>query len=174
MRADIVFTGGTVSTGAAERPVVDALAVTGGRISALGPERGARQYQIAALLASGARVSLGSDWPVTDLEPLRGIATAVTRQTPEGIPDGGWLSQERIDISTALAAYSAGCAHQAFEEEEWGVLRPGIRADLVLLAADPVGTAPRDLADLPVLGTWLAGRPTHGFDALFPVPPQGR
>ncbi|MFI6976593.1 amidohydrolase family protein [Streptomyces phaeochromogenes] len=104
-------------------------------------------------------MAFGSDWPVTDYEPLRGIATAVTRQTPEG----GWLPQERIDIATALAAYSAGCAHQAFEEKEWGVLRPGMRADLVHLAADPVETSPRDLADLPVLGTWLAGRRTHGF-----------
>jgi predicted amidohydrolase YtcJ len=128
----------------------------------IGPERGARQYQIAALLASGARIAFGSDWPVTAHEPLRGIATAVTRRTPEGTPEGGWLPEERIDTATALAAYSAGCAHQAFEEKEWGALRPGTRADLVHLAADPVRTAPGDLAHLPVLGTWLAGRRTHG------------
>ena len=140
----------------------------------IGPERGARQYQIAALLASGARISFGSDWPVTDHEPLRGIATAVTRQTPEGIPDGGWLPQERIDTATALAAYSAGCAYQAYEENKWGVLRPGMWADLVHLAADPVETAPHDLADLPVLGTWLAGRRTYGSHVPTPVPAAGR
>ncbi|WP_128378042.1 amidohydrolase [Streptomyces cavernae] len=128
----------------------------------IGPERGRRQYQIATLLTSGARVAFGSDWPVTAHEPLRGIATAVTRQTPEGTPEDGWLPEERIDTATALAAYSAGCAHQAFEEKEWGVLHPGMRADLVHLAADPVTTAPGDLAHLPVLGTWLAGRRTHG------------
>ncbi|MGI5199336.1 amidohydrolase [Streptomyces sp. CA-288835] len=140
----------------------------------IGPERGARQYQIAALLASGARIAFGSDWPVTDHEPLRGIATAVTRQTPEGIPDGGWLPQERIDTETALAAYSAGCAYQAYEENKWGVLRPGMWADLVHLAADPVETAPRELADLPVLGTWLAGRRTYGSHVPTPVPAAGR
>ncbi|MEU1518433.1 amidohydrolase [Streptomyces sp. NPDC005811] len=132
----------------------------------IGPERGGRQYQIATLLRSGTRLSFGSDWPVTAHEPLRGIATAVTRQTPGGIPEGGWLPEERIDVDTALAAYSAGCAHQAFEEKEWGALRPGMRADLVHLAADPAGTAPGDLAHLPVLGTWLAGRRTH--DATIP------
>ncbi|MGW2722706.1 amidohydrolase [Streptomyces sp. NPDC001492] len=136
----------------------------------IGPERGARQYQFAALLASGARIAFGSDWPVTAHEPLRGIATAVTRQTPEGIPEGGWLPQERIGTATALAAYSAGCAYQAYEEKEWGVLRPGMRADLVHLAADPVETAARDLAHLPVLGTWLAGRQTHGAGSTAPVP----
>lgn len=97
----------------------------------------------------------------------------MTRQTPEGVPEGGWLPQERIDTATALAAYSAGCAYQAFEEKEWGVLRPGMRADLVHLAADPVGTAPRDLARLPVLGTWLAGRRTHGRSATAPVSAGG-
>ncbi|TLS43705.1 amidohydrolase [Streptomyces montanus] len=132
----------------------------------IGPERGGRQYQIATLLAAGARVSFGSDWPVTSHEPLRGIATAVTRQTPDGTPAGGWLPAERIDTPTALAAYSTGCAHQAFEEKEWGALRPGMRADLVHLAADPIGTAPAELARLPVLGTWLAGRRTH--DAAAP------
>ncbi|GAA3811298.1 amidohydrolase [Streptomyces phyllanthi] len=130
----------------------------------IGPERGGRQYQIAALLTSGARLSFGSDWPVTACEPLRGIATAVTRQTSDGTPEGGWLPEERIDTATALAAYSTGCAHQAFEEKEWGVLRPGMRADLVHLAADPVETAPEALARLPVLGTWLAGRRTHAAD----------
>ncbi|MEV7782959.1 amidohydrolase [Kitasatospora sp. NPDC088351] len=127
----------------------------------LGPERGARQYQIAALLRSGARVSFGSDWPVTRYEPLAGLATAVTRQTPDGLPDGGWVPEERIGLTEALAAYSAGVAHQAFEEDDWGVLRPGMRADLVQLAADPYEVAPGELAEVAVLGTWLGGRRTH-------------
>ncbi|MFE4601582.1 amidohydrolase [Kitasatospora indigofera] len=127
----------------------------------LGPARGARQYQIAALLGSGARVSFGSDWPVTRYEPLAGIATAVTRQTPQGVPAGGWLPEERISLTQALTAYSAGVAHQAFEDELWGVLRPGLRADLVQLAADPHSVPPGELPGVPVLGTWLGGRPTH-------------
>ena len=127
----------------------------------VGPARGARQYQIATLVNSGARVSFGSDWPVTAYQPLHGIATAITRQTPAGDPDGGWLPAERITAATALAAYSAGVAHQAFEEHRWGVLRPGMRADLIHLAADPAAVPARDLRDLPVLGTWLAGTRTH-------------
>ncbi|MFF1872255.1 amidohydrolase [Kitasatospora herbaricolor] len=127
----------------------------------LGPVRGARQYRIAALLGSGARVSFGSDWPVTRYEPLAGIATAVTRQTPQGVPEGGWLPEERIPLGQALTAYSAGVAHQAFEDGLWGVLRPGLRADLVQLAADPYTVPPGELAGVPVLGTWLGGRPTH-------------
>lgn len=127
----------------------------------VGPARGARQYQVASLLNTGARVSFGSDWPVTAYQPMYGIATAITRQTPQGDPDGGWLPAERITAATALTAYSAGVAYQAFEERHWGVLRPGMRADLVHLAADPAVVPARELRDLPVLGTWLAGTRTH-------------
>ena len=126
----------------------------------VGAARGARQYQIASLLRSGARVSFGSDWPVTAYQPLAGAATAVTRQTPAGSPDSGWLPAERITAAEALAAYSAGVAYQAFEEHQWGLLRPGMRADLVHLAADPTAVPARELRDLPVLGTWLAGTRT--------------
>ncbi|MFE6498449.1 amidohydrolase [Kitasatospora sp. NPDC057738] len=128
----------------------------------IGPERGSRQYRIAALLRGGARVSFGSDWPVTRYEPLAGLATAVTRQTSGGLPDGGWLPEERIGLAEALAAYSAGVAHQAFEEAEWGVLRPGMRADLVHLATDPYAVPAGELASIGVAGTWLGGRRTHG------------
>lgn len=49
MHADIVFTGGTVRTGASDDPVHDALAVTGGRITALGAQ---------ALAARGPRTTV--------------------------------------------------------------------------------------------------------------------
>src|SRR5580698_4280408 len=123
----------------------------------VGADRGARQYQIRSLLRSGARVSFGSDWPVTAYQPLHGIATAASRQTPQGKPAGGWLPAERVPAAQALTAYSAGVAYQAFEEHQWGLLRPGMRADLVHLAADPAAVPARELRDLPVLGTWLAG-----------------
>ncbi|GKQ41385.1 hypothetical protein [Streptomyces sp. A012304] len=45
MQADIVFTEGTARTGAAEGPVLDALAVTGGRIGGGWPLRAFRMEQ---------------------------------------------------------------------------------------------------------------------------------
>jgi predicted amidohydrolase YtcJ len=126
----------------------------------LGPERSRRQYQIASMLASGAHVSFGSDWPVTSHRPLDILTTAVTRQTADHQPAGGWLPEERVDTETALRAYSAGVAYQARAQDEWGTLRPGMRADLVHLTADPLLTSPADLTDLQVLGTWLAGTAT--------------
>ncbi|HKY49263.1 MAG TPA: amidohydrolase, partial [Acidimicrobiia bacterium] len=65
-------------------------------IPRLGEERSAWQYPIGALLRAGARVSFGSDWPVTSMNPMEGIAVAVTRQTSAGDPPGGWLPEQRI------------------------------------------------------------------------------
>lgn len=56
---------------------------------------------------------------------------------------------------------TAGAARAAGEEHEAGRLAVGHRADLTVLADDPLTTAATDLPDLPVLRTVLGGRPTH-------------
>jgi predicted amidohydrolase YtcJ len=128
----------------------------------LGPERIARQYPMGTLDRLGTRLSMGSDWPVSSMVPLEGLAVAVTRQTSAGHPPGGFLPAERLDPVRALAAYSAGVAYQAYEEADWGVLSVGRRADLVALDRDPLATEPLDWPGIAVVGTWLAGVRTHG------------
>ncbi|NKX53014.1 amidohydrolase [Arthrobacter mobilis] len=129
-------------------------------IPRLGEKRAELQYPIASLTRAGVQVSFGSDWPVTGHHPVPGLATAVTRQTPDHAPDGGWLPNERIDVETALAAYTSGVAWQAFAEDRWGALRPGMSADLVWLAQDPRTVPAGELSAVEIRGTWLAGRPT--------------
>lgn len=125
----------------------------------LGPERSAQQYPIAQVLRSGARVSFGSDWPVTDSAPLAGIATAVTRQTPQRHPDGGWLPAQRLSMQDALAAYTSGTAWQCFDDAA-GRLVEGAPADLAVLGADLTRVPSHELADVPVLSTWRRGERT--------------
>ena len=52
--------------------------------------------------------------------PLDGIAVAVSRQTADGEPEGGWTPDEILPIERALSAYTAGVAYQAFAEDGWG------------------------------------------------------
>jgi len=132
----------------------------------LGELRGSAQYPFRSLLDAGARLSFGSDWPVTSLDPWPGIAVAVSRRVPAGPgrgadPEEGWLPHQRTTLAEALAAYTTGTAYQA-RDGSAGVLDPGCRADLVLVPADPRGLDPAGLAELPVLGTWLGGRQVHG------------
>lgn len=123
----------------------------------LGAERSTWQYPMGSLARTGAAISFGSDWPVSSLAPLDGLAVAVTRQTRAKEPPDGWLPDERLALDAALAAYTTGTAHQAFEAPGVGRLALGAPADLCWLAADPANVAPHDLPELTVMGTWHEG-----------------
>jgi predicted amidohydrolase YtcJ len=126
----------------------------------LGPARTARQYPMASLLAAGARLSFGSDWPVTSHVPLEGVQVAVTRVPLDEPGAAAWVPDERLPVEQALHAYTAGVAHQAGAELERGTLVRGAVADLVHLSADPRAVDPLRIASTQVLGTWLAGSRT--------------
>jgi predicted amidohydrolase YtcJ len=119
------------------------------------------QYRMRSVLDSGARLSFGSDWPVTSPNVLAGIRTAVTRQTPDELPEGGWQPAERITVTEALTAATSGVAYQARAEEFRGHLGPGAQADMVWLSADPRTVPPAELAEIEVRGTWRRGRRTY-------------
>lgn len=131
-------------------------------IPRIGPERAALQYPIATMIELGTTVSFGSDWPVTSGEPMHGISTAITRQTPDGYPDTGWEPKERISLSQAITAYTYAVAQQAGEESIWGQLKPGFRADFALFSEDLAELSGLELANAKVVGTWLGGQQVYG------------
>ena len=130
-------------------------------IPRLGSQRADRQYRMASLVATGARLAHGSDWPVSSGSPLEGIAVGTSRRTVEGYPPDGWTPQEILPIATALSGYTAGVAYQAFAENTWGSIIPGASADLVWLDRDPRTTPALDLPSITVRGTYLQGRPAY-------------
>ncbi len=129
-------------------------------IPRLGAARSVLQYPIGSLVASGARVSFGSDWPVTTVNPLDGLGVAVTRQTADGRPVEGWCPDERVPMLTAIAAYTAGSAHQAFDDDRT-TLGVGAPADLVVLAADITAIDGNEARDVSVDRTVVNGRVVH-------------
>ncbi len=123
-------------------------------------------YAFKTLEDAGVRLSFGSDWPGTNASwypanPLLGIYAAVTRKTLEGQPAAGWFPEERVDLETALRAYTVNNAWAAGEEAEKGTLAPGKLADLVVLDRDPFQVPPDELKDLRVLLTVAGGRVVH-------------
>jgi predicted amidohydrolase YtcJ len=127
----------------------------------LGEARTDRQYMIKSILATGAPVSFGSDWPVTTYAPLAGIQVAVTRQMTEGEFLDPWMPEERISVEQALTGYTAGVAFQAGDERA-GVLRPGARADIVMLGSDPRMVPALEIEAVEVIGTWCDGQRVFG------------
>ncbi|POX54424.1 amidohydrolase [Streptomyces sp. Ru71] len=135
---------------AAHEPQMDELT-----IPFLGPERAAWQYPFGSLLRSGARLAAGSDWPVSSPDPLQGVHVAVNRVEPGGDAPV-FLPGERLSLSAALTAYTAGSAH-VNHLDDTGEIRPGALADLVMLDRDPFALPPRELAETRVAHTYVGG-----------------
>ncbi|MFD5102770.1 amidohydrolase [Streptomyces albidochromogenes] len=136
---------------AAHEPQMDELT-----IPFLGPERAGHQYPFAALLRSGATLAAGSDWPVSSPEPLLGVHTAVNRVEP-GSSAPVFLPDQRIGLTDALAAYTAGSAH-VNHLDDTGSVRAGALADLVVLDRDPYAAPPEEIAETRVARTYVAGQ----------------
>jgi predicted amidohydrolase YtcJ len=104
-------------------------------------------YAYRSLHAAGARLALGSDAPVEELDPLQGLRDAVLRE---------WRAHEALDLQAALEALTVTPAWLSGDEDRRGRLRPGMLADLVILDRDPFD----DLAGAVVIDTYLSGRST--------------
>jgi len=112
--------------------------------------RCATAYAWRHLKAAGARLAFGSDAPVEPPNPFWGLHAAVVRD--------GWHPEQALTLPEALEAYTVGPAWAAGLERWQGRLRPGMWADLVVVAEDPFQVPPDALRDLEVLGTMVGGR----------------
>ena len=107
------------------------------------PGRAERTYAFRWLLDAGVPLVLGSDAPVSPLDPWTAIAAAVRRSGDER---PAWHTEQSLTHQEALAASVDGQP----------MVRPGSRGDVVLLDADPL-TTDRP----PVALTVVGGRITH-------------
>jgi predicted amidohydrolase YtcJ len=125
-------------------------------------DRGRWAYAFRTLHDAGVLLSFGSDWPGTNaawytVNPLQGIYAAVTRETLDGAPEGGWFPEEKIDVETALRAYTVNNAWVGLSEDRLGRIRGGYLADLAVLDLNPFDVNPTDLKDVLVEMTIVNG-----------------
>jgi predicted amidohydrolase YtcJ len=123
-----------------------------------GPERGSRWMPAGSAVATGMRISLHNDPPVTPEEPLRNISVAVTRMAPSGRV---LAPEERLTVEQAIRAQTIDAAWQLFADDIVGSLEVGKYADMVVLSADPREVPPERIAELEVRATFLAGRQVY-------------
>jgi predicted amidohydrolase YtcJ len=127
----------------------------------VGRERLAGAYAWRRFTEAGVRLALGSDFPVESADPRLGLYAAVTRQDLAGQPPGGWLPDQRLTPAEALRGFTVDAAWAGFTEQEVGHLAPGLRADFVLLDADPLAVPASRLPTIRVLSTWVDGAPVY-------------
>jgi len=127
----------------------------------LGPLRGSRISPLASIAASELQFALHCDSPVTPVDPLFTIHTAVNRVTRGGRVLG---PEQRVDAPTALAGYTTSAARVGAESAVKGAIAPGMLADFVVLGADPLTCDPSAIKDIEVLATVVGDRVVYAAD----------
>ncbi len=123
----------------------------------IGPERIKTTYAFRNLIERGARLAFGSDWTVAPIDPILGIYSAVTRRTLDGKNPNGWVPEQKITVEEALRAYTFETAYGVFAEGRRGVLKPGYKADLVVLDKDLTAIPPEALESVGIRATVVGG-----------------
>ena len=99
--------------------------------SRVGGARWARAFPVQDLRAAGVLIAFASDWPVSDVNPMRGVKAAMLRRPwAEGDPS------QATTLHEALHGYTAGGAYAGFDEDRLGRLAPGLLADIVVMDRD--------------------------------------
>ena len=137
------------------KPDDDTLNVWAPRV---GQERVQRAWAWHSIQSGGGIVAFGSDWPVVTLSPWPGIQNAVTRQTLEGKPAGGWIPSERISLADAIKGYTLNAAYSGHREKDEGSLEAGKLADFIVVSQDLFKIEPSKIGVTQVLLTMVGGQ----------------
>ena len=121
-------------------------------LAQVGQERASRLYPFGDLRRAGAVLAMGSDWGVSSPDPLLQMEVAITRIDPDDRDGRALLPEQRLDLPTAIAAFTRGSAYVNHDDEA-GTIEPGKRADLAVIdrnvfdrGAGPLGEARVEMA----------------------------
>jgi predicted amidohydrolase YtcJ len=123
----------------------------------IGSERLKSSYAWKTVINQGGVVANGSDAPVELVNPYHGLHAAVTRQSRQGEPPGGWRPEQRMNRIEALHSFTDWSAYALFDDKIKGTLEVGKLADFVVLDRDIINCFAGDIKDTKALLTVLGG-----------------
>ena len=129
----------------------------------LGEPRWRLVYPFASLVRAGTMLAMGSDWFVSTPDPIEQIHVAVNRTAaPNYLYGNGndevFLPEQRLDLQTALAAFTMGSAYVNHLEAETGSVEVGKAADLAVIDRDLFALPLEEIASARVEQTFIDGR----------------
>jgi predicted amidohydrolase YtcJ len=130
-----------------------------------GPDRASRAWAWKSISDAGGHLAFGSDWPVVTLNPWEGIQTAVTRQTAESTPEGGFVPAQRLTVKQAVDGYTLGAAFAGRREKTEGSLETGKLADLIIVSQNIFDINPHKIGATKVVATVVGGRLVYQADS---------
>jgi hypothetical protein len=119
-----------------------------------GEERAGFISPLRATIDRGIPYTVHNDSPIVPPDMMRLVAITVNRLTRSGFVLG---PDQRVSVMEALYAVTLGAAYQYFEEDEKGSLTVGKRADLVILAENPLLVDPLQLENIAIVETFSRG-----------------
>jgi hypothetical protein len=126
-------------------------------LSRIGEARWQYAFAWKALREAGARLVFGTDWPVSDIDPMWSIQSAMTRgRWNEQMPDN------RQSLAQSLRSYTADGAYAGFMEDKTGMLREGMLADICVLPVDLEKTEPAQFKGITPRMTVCDGKVVFG------------
>ena len=129
-------------------------------LTVVGQERLPYFYAFRTFKESGAHVVFASDWPVADLNVMRGVHAAMTRE-----PYLPHLPDQRFTLHEALYSYTVEGAYAEHAEDIKGKLQVGMLADIVVLSADIEAVPTDDIPQMTPIATICGGKIT--FEAAL-------
>lgn len=111
----------------------------------LGEYRTLGAYAWHLMRSYNVHTPFGTDFPVEGMSPYVGLFAAVTRQSPDLEPQGGWQPQERLSIRDAIRCYTRESAYASFEENDKGQIKAGMLADLVVHSKNFLTVEPKEI-----------------------------
>ncbi len=124
----------------------------------LGSERIKGAYAWRKLLDSGAIIAAGSDFPIESANPFFGLHASVTRQDHQNLPEQGWYADQAMTMTEALKSFTTDAAYSAAQEQQIGQLKPGMKADFILIDKNIFNVAPSSVWQTKVNQTWIDGQ----------------
>ncbi|HEY4978151.1 MAG TPA: amidohydrolase family protein, partial [Candidatus Acidoferrum sp.] len=124
----------------------------------IGPDRASRAWLWKSIAEAGGRYAFGSDWPIVTLNPWQGIQTAVTRQTFDGKPTGGFVPSQRLTVAQAVEGYTLGAAYAGRHEKTEGSIELGKFADIIILDRNIFEIDSRNIGETKVVTTIVGGK----------------
>jgi predicted amidohydrolase YtcJ len=124
----------------------------------LGRNRVRRAYAYKRLKDQLGMLALGTDFPVEDISPFATFRAAVYRVAADGMPTGGWQSENALSKEDALRGMTIWAAISNFEDHRKGSLEVGKLADFVILQKDLMEVGAKELTGELVKGTYVGGK----------------
>ena len=124
----------------------------------IGAERMSYAYPAQSFLKLGAKLPLGTDFPIENINPLYTLRAAYLRQDAAGYPPKGFNLKEALTFEQSLRGMTEWGAYASFEDKKKGTLAVGMYADFIVFEKDLSALSAQELSNQKVMYTYLNGK----------------